>query len=843
MKEKIAQLFEKIQGVFSCDSEDCRLPENTFFLDDGEILCLPRRNGDSRYPYGVDGFYLWAYQSGYFTSNESSFTIFPLSEEGKRPYLAFFFGEKTGVNAYHPVSFTGAAIQPREEVRRYTVYTPAAAYYLAETEKFRLGLRITVNGEKRIECTLYAENRGVEDAEIYFSTYMNCLLRFAPIEDVETKWFKSCRAVDNGFVFNSTIDLSRDKHVEYYGVVNRLIKGNITKISQTTAHNDFAGGKSVPLNCAESLFVGSFRDNRKTCRFTDTAIAGEIICMHLPVGESCEENISLRITSDEKQAIHWQAEKIAEKEFDLTVKKFERSDREKQLSENALRMKFGRFEEGIYGNKTLNGRIFERFIENVIRQVESCALAKTSSVSMLGIRDVFQQIESALIWNRKDCRKKIIEALNFIGVDGRVPRQYSLPAGEDDVPLLDLRAFIDQGVWIIDTLYTYLAYTGDASILDEVCGYYIYEGNTAKRTGEKDSVLMHLVRIVDYLLRNVDEETGCLKILYGDWNDALDGLGVSLDGSAEFGSGVSVMASLQFCKNLREFSEILRAYNRMPEKISDYEKAYERLRNGLLHFAVVKNGKGDKKIVHGWGDKQSYFVGSFSDSDGKARDGLAANAYWVIADAYSWDRSLKPYILDSFARLDSKYGLKTFEPYFERGTKGVGRIPNLPKGTAENGATYVHATLFGVWALFLMGEGKLAWEQLFKVLPQTHEHISTSPFIMSNSYVYNEEFGMDGESMNDWYTGSATVLLKVLIRCVFGIGVTLSELKIVPSEYFPVDHAEMRIKIRDCALWIEYRRGTGKSERTFYVDGERMSEVCLPLSKLGKSKHIIIEDR
>ncbi len=137
------------------------------------------------------------------------------------------------------------------------------------------------------------------------------------------------------------------------------------------------------------------------------------------------------------------------------------------------------------------------------------------------------------------------------------------------------------------------------------------------------------------------------------------------------------------------------------------------------------------------------------------------NSKWVEQD-------MKSLILSAYDRLGSKYGMKTFEPYFEKGTEGVGRIPDIPKGTAENGATYIHANMFAVMSLFMIGESERAYEELGKILPFTHETISLSPFVVPNSYGYNEELGIDGESMNDWQTGSSNVLLKLLIRFVFG---------------------------------------------------------------------------
>ena len=133
------------------------------------------------------------------------------------------------------------------------------------------------------------------------------------------------------------------------------------------------------------------------------------------------------------------------------------------------------------------------------------------------------------MWIPDYCRKKIIEALNFIGEDGRAPRQYSYPQNKDQLPAMDLRPYIDQGVWISSTVYKYLCYTGDFTILKEVCGYYKFDGNRVNFSAERDTVLDHLIRIADYLISKLDENTGCLRALYGDWNDALDGLGKTDD--------------------------------------------------------------------------------------------------------------------------------------------------------------------------------------------------------------------------------------------------------------------------------------------------------------------------
>ena len=199
----------------------------------------------------------------------------------------------------------------------------------------------------------------------------------------------------------------------------------------------------------------------------------------------------------------------------------------------------------------------------------------------------------------------------------------------------------------------------------------------------------------------------------------------------------------------------------------------------------------------------------------------------MISSAYLWDKSIKKDILASYKRLEGKYGLKTFEPYFAKGTKGVGRIVNLPKGTAENGAVYVHAAMFGIWSLYGMGESEKAWEQLKKVLPLTHKLITTTPFIMSNSYAHNEELGLDGESMSDWFTGSANVLIKAIVWYLFGITPDLDGVKINPAKFFPFESAEISLTVKGKHINLAYRKTGGKG-RVFKLNGKTVNTIDDP---------------
>ena len=817
-KETLITILKQEELLTDCAYGRSRaIPENCYLLDNDMILCRPRNTGDSRYPYSTDGFTLWAHSSGYMSLNESTFYYILPASEGKEPYLAFFGGLPNG-DEFTPVSVTGVARQPAEKnVKRFTVYTPQAVYYVTKTPEVTFALRAYVSKDKKAVFSLCALNTTNHPIKVQLSSFFNCLLMHQAGENVETKWFKQCKLTNSGFIFESVEDLDRTTHLINFGVINRSVKADVVYDEHTTSRSDFVGGYVNPLCCATPLFSGHFKKQAKICKFDDTAAAGDLYVVNLNADEHAVIDYVAEYCFD--PAIAESLAVIPDKNYaDDYVTNAKKADDEKYSSPEMLTMQFGK-----WSDEKLNNQTFTKFVKNVVRQVEFAALAKNSGVSLLGVRDVVQQIEAALMWNPTDCRKKLLELFNFIDPSGRPPRQYSIPA-KGALPQMDTRAFIDQGNWIISAIYTYLAFTKDYSILNEVCGYYkIVGANQVQAVEERNSVAEHLYRIMDYLIVNIDPETKCLRALYGDWNDALDGLGVSTNPNEEFGSGVSVMASLHLYKNLSEMSEIIEVYGDKFNQSERYVTVGKELKEGLEKYAIQSDEKGNRKILHGWGDKRSYNVGSYQDIDGQSRDGLAANAFWVISGMYKHDESIKKDILKSYQRLDSKYGLKTFHPYFAPGTKGVGRIINLPKGTAENAATYVHATMFGIWSLFGMNESKLAFEQLIKVLPLTHDLITTTPFIMSNSYSFNEELNLDGGSMSDWFTGSANVLIKTLVWYVFGIRPDLKGLTIAPANYLPFESADIKLKVKNSLITLNYKNA-GAGKKTFILNGKEVGE-------------------
>ncbi len=811
LKKRIEKYLKEIKELSANPTAESAMPKNTYFMANGDVLCTERKCGESRFPYPNDGYILWAHSTGHIHAKTGIFNVFKPIFDSNEPAVEFFAGIKNEDGTYFPISILGAAKQLFElyNPKRYLVYTLGAAYYITDTDIATFAVRATMSRNDEIIFSLECINKGNEPIELAVTSYFDPLLANS---ESDTMWtYKARKAVHLG---DGSFIMSRGKGKSFSGLcVSRRVSGaEIKSSAATVCRQAFLGSQRAPITCAESLKTGCF-DN--TILLDGGAISSEII--KLTLDKECRIDYVLPLTKEENKAKALATASISPDAIDASVEAFETSETDRL---NNLDIKLGGF-----SNDGPNENIFNQMVKKVQKQVDNCAMGKYYVENLMGIRDVYQQLEQALLWDPKQAREKMLRALSFLDPSGRAPRQFSLPEYEGAMPKMDLRAFIDQGNWIISCFYSYLAWTGDYSILNEEIGYYeILDDKNVRLSALRDSALTHLIKIVGYLESNLDKEEGtnCLKILFGDWNDALDGLGHTNDEGKRYGTGVSVMASLHFYQNLKEMSEILEkvgGYDELSKHCLDVRKM---LGDGLIKNAIVENDKGDKRLIHGWGDHISYKIGSFSDSDGVSRISFAPNAFWVSSGLIRETPELKELIINSLHSLDSKFGLKTLTPAFTPDTPGVGRIAVTPPGTAENDCVYVHATMFSILSLFALGDCEFAWDSLCKVVPISQKQMTRTPFVMSNSYLDNPDLNLYGQSPIDWYTGSGTVLIKNVVRYVLGVGANLDGVTISTPKKSPCKSMRATLTLKGVKVHFEYE-STGAGERKFYLDGKEIS--------------------
>lgn len=402
---------------------------------------------------------------------------------------------------------------------------------------------------------------------------------------------------------------------------------------------------------------------------------------------------------------------------------------------------------------------------------------------------------------------------------------------------MDLSNYIDMGIWMINCIDQYLRFTGDFSLLDEVCGYYEI-GNESqgqiKRSTITDSILCHILRITDRLVRNIAPDTGCIQVLYADWNDAIDSLGNTTDEGKDFGTGVSVMATFQAYENFIMVNNILNHIGKYENKVAEYKAAMEIIRKGVFQYAIVEKD-GEYRPVHGWGDKRNFLVGSFCDVDGKSRISSTSVSFFAASSLY--DKKYNRDILSAFERLDSKYGLRTFDVGFDPNLKGIGRIGKLPIGTAENAAVYIHAGMFAVHSLFKIGYPEQAYQHLLKLLPISYDKVDKTPFIMQNAYCYNPDINVYGSALNDWITGSAAVLMKIIIADLFGIVPNYSGVTIDPLASNFLTEFQVNLVLHSKNITLKYKT-TGKP--SIFLNHSPLKKNYILFENLKQDNEIVV---
>ena len=797
--EKMQELLKEIKITLNENSDKQRIPGNVFFMKDGNVLCMKRQKGESRFPYASDGYILWAHSTGHVHAKSGIFNVFKPVYDSNNINVEFIAGIKSSDGEYFPVSLTGAAKQLYEpyNVKRYLVYTLSAAYYITETDIADFVVRASISETQELQFSVGCREKNNLSAEIYILSYFDPFLKNGESDNMWEYRTRKCKYNGDGkFIAFRT---GRKPKLG----IKRTISGISAFSSEaTTIRAGILGTERGILSASPVLKTGGFI---KDVLLSGGAIASEIVKFRIDKSMRIDYVLPLDMRGDK-------IEEMLESPVSAHT-----IDEEIEKTEINERTKFNRLNIVFEEVKDSNDFAINQFLKKVQKQVDNCATGRYYVDDLMGIRDVYQQLEQALIWNPEQSRKQMLSALGFILKNGRAPRQYSLPLNDGDNPKMDWREFIDQGNWIISCFYSYLAWTGDYSILDEKVGYAEIIGEkTFCRNEKKDSALVHLLKITEYLIGNLDTQDGtdCLRILFGDWNDSINGLGQTKDEGKEFGTGVSVMASLHLYQNLSEMSQILEKIGNHNDDVRRYKTIREKLKNGIIKNAIKTSGSGQKRIVHGWGDHGSYQIGSFCDSDGASRISFAPYAFWATSGLIEETPELKNLLINNILALRSKYGILTLTPAFTPTSPGVGKIATIPKGTAENECVYVHASMFSVLALFRLGQAATAWEEFYKVLPISNPQMTKTPFVMSNSYLDNPELGYFGQSPIDWYTGSGTVCLKNVIRGLMGIIPDLNGILIQTSNKMPCKTLTATCVIKGKNFRFEYKN-TGKGKRSF----------------------------
>jgi len=437
------------------------------------------------------------------------------------------------------------------------------------------------------------------------------------------------------------------------------------------------------------------------------------------------------------------------------------------------------------------------------------------ALDKIGYRDILQDLLCVCDISPEYVRTMLLRTLTFQLPDGRAIRQYEKFSGAGH----DLRMYMDSSSWIPDLLAHYLAETGDIAFLDVQVPYYDSAAGKPD-PAQSGTVYEHALRAVESLASFTGFH-GLCKIGYGDWNDALSGIGGE--------NGVSVWLSCA----------CVYAANRMAE-VAAWHKHHDDADRMRQVAATMTRRIND----HAW-DGHWYIyaingngcpIGSSTNQEGKIH--LNVNT-WALFTGVAAAAGREAAVIEAITQLDTPCGHRLLIPaYRHTDRKEVGRIVDMKPGMFENSSIYTHGEAFFLYALVRTGQQDACYRRLLEILPSSQvQDITTGPRHQQSNFTVGPDHENFGMQLFSNFTGSLAWYRKV-IEEMLGIYPDFDKLKIQPQP--PAEWLEYEcFRIwRNRRIRVICRRGSDEKTKITF-DGQRYPDG-IPWSSLAADTDNII---
>ena len=418
-----------------------------------------------------------------------------------------------------------------------------------------------------------------------------------------------------------------------------------------------------------------------------------------------------------------------------------------------------------------------------------------------GFRDAMQDAFGLCLTEPQTARRMILRLSSFQFSDGtashRAPRVALPPerSEKSDLPL-----------WISLPTLQYVRETGDASILLEEVPFV---------DGPKAPLLDHIRRGIEWSLADTGRR-GLPLIHYGDWNDALDGLGGEGKGESVF-LGQFLAFALRNSATLADLiseSSLAQAWRAHAERLA-----------GIIN----RDCWDEDRFVRAFHDDGTV-IGCRENREGSLY--LNPQVWAVLAQLAPRER-LETCMNTVGAQLDSPYGIRCLGPPYSKFDPHVGLISCFPPGVKENGAVFSHAMAFCLVAELMLGRAENAWEILQKANPvlraRHHSDYRMEPYVYSQ-FVAGPETNLAGQGFHHWLTGTCSWMQYAVVNWMLGARADLDGLVIDPCIPAAWGGFELVRPWRDSVLEITIENPHGKNQgvRSLEVNGRKVDGNRIP---------------
>ena len=382
----------------------------------------------------------------------------------------------------------------------------------------------------------------------------------------------------------------------------------------------------------------------------------------------------------------------------------------------------------------------------------------------LGFRDSSQDV-LGILPNMPEKGKELIEKLLSVQKpDGSAMHQFfpsTMEANEGDSREDNEKLFYgDDHLWIVLTVCDYLKETGDYDFLYKEISFY--DKNLALEDREKDTVLEHLKRALEFTKTNTGKH-GLPLLGFADWNDT-----VNLQGDAE-----SVFIANLYGRALLKMISLLQ-FLKKDTLVAKYQNDYEKMKE------TVNNHCWDGEWYIRYFDENGEPIGSAKNKEGQIYTN--AQSWSVLSRFASFDRAT--IALDSVNKyLNTKFGIKLSYPGYNGFDPAIGGVTTYPPGAKENGGIFLHSNPWVMIAETLMGNGDRAFQYYNQINPASKNDIidryECEPYCYAQN-ILGDEHPQFGLARNSWLSGTSSWVFQAATKYILGIRPQHTGLKIDP---------------------------------------------------------------
>jgi cellobionic acid phosphorylase len=382
----------------------------------------------------------------------------------------------------------------------------------------------------------------------------------------------------------------------------------------------------------------------------------------------------------------------------------------------------------------------------------------------------------------------------------------------------DMRLYHDSALWIPDTLVTYVKETGDRAFLDEPLGFMDAQTLQPSAT-DVASMYEHACRAVRSVWTHAGYH-GLCKIGYGDWNDAISGIGGE--------KGVSVWLSCACVYAAKRMAELAGAIGKSADQkeFTDIAAALtarinEHAWDGAWYYYAI-NGQGEP-------------IGSSKSPEGKIH--LNVNT-WAIFSGVAAAAGREEQVWKAIGQLATPLGHILLKPSYTLASRPVvGRIADIMPGMFENGSVYTHGEAFYLYALVASGKADQWLADILKTLPSNLvPDISSGPPHQQANFSVGPDHVAWGCNLFSNFTGSVGWYRRT-IEGVIGLLSDFDGLRIAPMPPSDWNRYQVKRDFRGCRIFADFRRG---SQPKVLLDGAETGNF-IPAANLPAGKSCLIE--